>query len=574
MMIEVNGRAVEARPNEMLLTALRRSGIRVPTLCSMEGLTPSGACRLCVVEVEGEPRLVPSCACPVAAGMRVRTHSPRAVNARRTIVELLLSNHPDDCLYCARNADCDLRSLAAELGIRQRSGSHVRRSRGIDVSSPSLARDPDKCILCGRCVRVCEEIQGVCAIDFIGRGSETRIGPAFGRGMNVSSCLKCGQCILACPTGALAEHNDLDRVLEALNDPARTVVVQHAPAVSVTLGETFGLKTGTDVQGALTAALRRAGFARVFDTAYGADLAVLEQASELAHRITNGGPLPMMTSCSPAWVQFVEEFHPELIPNLSTCKSPQQMLGALLKTRWAEQAGIATESLYSVAVTSCTAGKFEAQRPEMRRDGRPDVDAVLTTRELAQLLRERGLDLGGIAAERNDAPFGERSTAGKLAAGTGGMMEAVLRTAHLLLVGGEMQSPTVQAARGLAGVKEFSLQMGDRHVSTAVASGLLNARKLLDEVRAGKRTHDFIEVAACPGGCINGGGQPRRNGANGDTLRLRLQALYNIDRDGAVRTSHSNASVQALYREFLGEPLGERSRRLLHTTWSGREALR
>lgn len=572
MNIEVNGRAIEAKPGEMLLAALRRAGIRVPTLCSMEGLTPTGACRLCVVDVEGQANLVPSCAYPVTEGMKVRTHSPRAVNARRTIVELLLSNHPDDCLYCVRNADCDLRRLASELGVRQRRFVGHKSPEKLDISSPSIVRDPAKCILCGRCIRMCEEIQGVSAIDFIGRGSATRVGTAFGQGLNVSSCVNCGQCIIVCPTGALTERSQLPQVVDALNDPNLVVLVQHAPAVSVTLGEEFGLKPGADVQGTMTASLRRIGFDRVFDTAFSADLTIMEEASELVERISTGGRLPMLTSCSPGWIKFVEEFYPDLIGNLSSCKSPQQMLGAVLKSYYAQREEIDPARIFSVAIMPCTAKKFEAQRPEMTRDGRPDVDAVLTTRELAQLIRIHGLDPSTIEPEAADLPFGQRSTAGKLFGATGGVMEAALRTAHFMLTGTEMENLRVQAARGIAGVKEVHLRIGELEVSAAVAHGLANARRVLDEVRAGKRQLHFIEVMTCPGGCIGGGGQPLR--VTIDALRQRMQALHNIDRDGQIRTSHANPAIRELYDTFLGKPLGEKSHELLHTHYVEREVVR
>ena len=391
--LEINGRSAEAEPGEMLLAVLRRAGINVPTLCRLEGLPPTGACRMCVVEVEGQRGLVPSCAFPVAPGMKVSTHSPRAVQARRTIVELLLANHPDDCLYCVRNQDCELQQLAAELGVRHRRFAGQRIRQTVDGSSPSIVRDPAKCILCGKCVRVCEEVQGVAAIDFIGRGSKTTVGTVFNEGLNVSSCVNCGQCIVVCPTGALTEQSHVKEVLTALTDPKKFVVVQHAPAVSVTLGEEFGLPAGTDVIGKMTAALRRLGFDRVFDTGFAADLTIMEEASELVQRVKTGGRLPMMTSCSPGWIKYVETCYPDLIDHLSTCKSPQQMMGAIIKGYFAEKQGIDPAKIYSVSIMPCTAKKFEAGRPEMAREGLADVDAVLTTRELAKIIRMRGLDL-------------------------------------------------------------------------------------------------------------------------------------------------------------------------------------
>ncbi len=569
--IEVNGRPLEAQPGEMLLAALRRSGIKVPTLCHMDGLPPSGACRMCVVEVEGQRNLVPSCAAPVTPGMKIRTHSPRAVQARKTIIELLLANHPDDCLYCVRNQNCELQQMAAELGVRQRRYAGDRSRHTLDTSSPSIVRDPAKCILCGKCVRVCEEIQGVGAIDFIGRGSRAKVGTAFDEGLNVSTCVNCGQCVTICPTGALCEQSSIKEVVEALSDPHKVCVVQHAPAVSVTLGEEFGLPAGADVMGTMTAALRRLGFARVFDTGFTADLTIMEEASELVHRIANGGRLPMLTSCSPGWIKFVETFFPDFLENLSTCKSPQQMMGAVIKGYWAQREEIELSKVFSVSIMPCTAKKFEAGRPEMGREGLVDIDAVLTTRELAKLIRMRGLDLREMQPEVADSPFGERTTAGKLFGATGGVMEAALRTAHWILTGRELENLTVAPLRGLEGAKEARLNIDGRDIGVAVVSGLGNAAKLLEQIRAGRNDLHFIEVMSCPGGCINGGGQPLV--ANKAAVQARMQALYQIDAQEAVRTSHSNAAVQRFYQEFLGAPLSEKSHHLLHTHYHRREVL-
>jgi NADH-quinone oxidoreductase subunit G/NADP-reducing hydrogenase subunit HndD len=570
--LQVNGRPVQARQGDTVLDACERAGIRIPTLCHLAHLTPTGACRMCVVEIEGQRGLVPSCAFPAADGMRIETHSQRAVEARKVIVELLLSNHPDDCLYCVRNADCDLRELAAELGVRGRRYFGSKLDYRLDTSSPSVTRDPAKCILCGKCVRVCEEVQGVGCIDFNGRGSRTIVGTAFDQGLNVSSCINCGQCIMVCPTGALAEPNSLPQVLAALADPEVFTVVQHAPAVSVTIGEEFGVRYGVDVNDTLTAALRQIGFDRVFETSFAADLTIMEEASELVHRIQNGGALPMMTSCSPGWIKWVEQSHPDFIPNLSTCKSPQAMLGSLVKAWYAERQGVKPEKVFTVSIMPCTAKKFEVGRPELSRDGMADVDAVLTTRELARLIRMRGLDLQKLEPEEADQPFGERSTAGKLFGASGGVMEAAIRTAYFLITGKELEELKVQAVRGLDGVKEVSLEINGMKIGAAVASGLGNARKLLDEVRAGRKDLHFIEVMTCPGGCIAGGGQTLRVPL--EAVKARMQALYAIDRDGPVRTSHGNESVQRLYREFLGEPLGELSHHLLHTHYEAREVVR
>lgn len=569
--IEVNNRRIEAKRGEMLLSALRRAGITVPTLCHMEHLFPSGACRMCVVEVEGQRNLVPSCAFPVVEGMKVQTHSPRAVRARKTIIELLLASHPDDCLYCVRNGNCQLQTLAGELGVRERSYTGEKNNYKIDTSSASIVRDPAKCILCGRCVRVCEEVQGVSAIDFINRGSRARVGTAFDQGLNVSSCVNCGQCVLVCPTGALREQSHIKKVLDALADPNRYVVVQHAPSVSVTLAEEFGMKPGVDICGVMTSALRALGFRRVFDTAFSADLTIMEEASELAARIAHGGILPMMTSCSPGWIKFVEEFYPDFIGNLSTCKSPQQMLGAVIKSYFAEREKIDPARLFSVSIMPCTAKKFEAERPEMLAHGEPDIDAVLTTRELAQMIRMKGLDLHALPPDTADTPFGRRSTAGKLFGASGGVMEAALRTAYYLLTGKDMENPKIQALRGFQGIKETRIRIGELDIGAAVVSGLGNARKLLDAIRAGRNDLHFIEVMTCPGGCIAGGGQPY--GTDLDAVRERMQALHRIDRDEPVRFSHRNEDVERLYADFLGKPLSEKSHHLLHTRYAPREVV-
>ena len=556
----------------MLLVALRRAGVKVPTLCHIDGLPPSGACRMCVVEVESQRGLVPSCAFPAADGMKIQTHSQRAVQARRTIIELLLANHPDDCLYCVRNGNCQLRTLAEELGVRGRRFAGERSRHRLDASSPSIVRDPAKCILCGKCVRICEEVQNVSAIDFIGRGSRTKIGTAFDEGLNVSTCVNCGQCITICPTGALAEKSQIQEVIDALHDKDKFVVVQHAPAVSVALGEEFGLPLGVDVAGAMTTALRWLGFDRVFDTSFAADLTIMEEASELVHRLTHRGRLPMLTSCSPGWIKFVETYYPDFIENLSTCKSPQQMMGAVIKGYFAEAAGVRADRICSVSIMPCTAKKFEATRPEMARDGLPEIDAVLTTRELARLIRMRGIDLGQLSADTADTPFGERTTAGKLFGASGGVMEAAIRTAHFLVTGQELEKLVVEPVRGMSGSKEACVKIKDLELGVAVVNGLGNACRLLDDIRAGRRNDlHFIEVMTCPGGCVGGGGQPMSAGAA--AARSRMQALYQIDSKESVRRSHHNESVKRLYAEFLGAPLGEKSHHLLHTSYASRETL-
>jgi NADH-quinone oxidoreductase subunit G/NADP-reducing hydrogenase subunit HndD len=567
--IEINDRKVDLHKGDTILTAARRAGVAIPTLCNMEGLEPSGACRMCVVEVEAMGGLVPSCSYPAADGMKVRTNTPQVLAARKTIVELLLANHPDDCLYCGRSGKCELQTLAQEHGVRDRHFRGTRARHDKDISGPAIVRDPDKCILCGKCVRVCEEVQGVSAIDFAGRGSRAFISTAFDKGLNVSSCINCGQCILVCPTGALSERSYVEEVLRALADPTKTVVVQHAPAVSVSIAEEFGMKPGVDFDGKMVAALRRAGFDRVFDTSFTADLTIMEEGSELAQRIAGGGVLPMLTSCSPGWIKYVETFYPEFMPNLSTCKSPQQMMGAIVKTFFAQREGLDPKDIVSVSIMPCTAKKFECARPEMGREFVPDVDYVLTTRELAGLFRATGIDPNACDPESADTPFGERSSAGKLFGASGGVMEAAVRSAYWMLTGKELGELRIQELRGLKGIKELRVRIGDLEVGAAVASSLANARKLLEEVRAGRKDLHFIEVMTCPGGCINGGGQPI--GASAEAVKARMKALYQIDRDAELRVSHHNKWVQRLYDEFLGKPLGHKSHELLHTRYSGRD---
>jgi NADH-quinone oxidoreductase subunit G/NADP-reducing hydrogenase subunit HndD len=569
--IEANGQTIEAVKGETILQSLKRAGITVPTICHMEGLLPSGTCRMCVVEVEGFGGLVPSCSHPVSEGMKIRTNTPDVLQTRKTIIDLLLSNHPDDCLYCARNGNCDLAKLAADNGIKDRAYQGSRNHRPKDISSPSIIRDPDKCILCGKCVRMCEEIQGVAAIDFIQRGSKAYVGTAFNQGLNVSSCINCGQCILVCPTAALSEHKYVNEVLQALADPEKMVVVQHAPAVSVTIAEEFGFQPGTDFDGKMTAALRRVGFDRVFDTSFTADLTIMEEGSELVQRVQNGGALPMFTSCSPGWVKFVEEFYPEFLPNVSTCKSPQQMMGAIIKSFFAQKENLDPAKIVSVSIMPCTAKKFECGRPEMATDYVADVDYVLTTRELAELFRITGINPAVIEPEAPDTPFGERSTAGKLFGASGGVMEAALRSAVFLLTGEEMKDYTIQALRGMEGSKELHVKVGDLEVGAAVVSSLGQARKLMKEIKAGRTDLHFIEVMTCPGGCINGGGQPI--GADQEAIKARMGALYQIDSKEGLRVSHKNEWVQRLYSEFLGQPLGHKSHELLHTHYTKREVL-
>ncbi len=567
--IEVNNRKIQAEPGEMILTALKRAGIHVPTLCYLEKLPPAGRCRICVVEVEGRSDLVTACSTPVQENMKIKTYSSRVLNTRKKILELLLSNHPDDCLYCVRNGQCDLRQLADEMHIRTRSLPRNVKQGEIDTSSFSIVREPSKCILCGRCVRVCSEIQTVDAIEIMQRGSLAHVGIEDGKGMGMSWCINCGQCVVVCPTGALSEVSHLDKVKNALLDPNKFVVVQHAPSISVSLAEEFGFPVGTDVDGLMVAAFRSMGFDRVFDTSFSADLTIMEEGSELVHRLLHGGKLPMMTSCSPGWVKFVEQFYPELTENVSTCKSPQQMMGAIIKSLFSERENIKPENIFSVSIMPCTAKKFEANRPEMGRNGVPDVDAVLTTRELAELIRLYGIDFSSLKPEDADNPFGERTTAGKIFGASGGVMEAALRSGYFLVTGKELENLTIEPVRGLEGIRETKIKVDGLELHVAVTSGLGNARKLMDQVRAGRKDLHFIEIMTCPGGCVGGGGQPRK--ADIESIQARAKSLYTIDKNEEIRVSHKNPSIIRLYDEFLGKPLGEKSHKLLHTHYKKRD---
>ena len=572
MKVTINNRVLEASQGETVLSVASRAGISIPTLCHMEGLPPTGACRICVVEDMGSGNLIPSCSQPAFDGMEIKTHSPKALNARKTIVELLLANHPDDCLYCVRNGCCTLQDYSEELGVRQRKFKGDRSTYDLDVSSPSIVRDPDKCILCGKCVRVCEEIQGVSAIDFVGRGSATHIGCAFEEGLNVSSCVYCGQCIMVCPTGALAEKDETARVLTAIRNPEITVVAQHAPAISVTIAEDFGIKPGTDIVDKMNGAMRRMGFDYIFPTSFGADLTVIEEANELVERITNGGSLPLFTSCSPGWVKFMEEFYPELIGNVSSCKSPQQMLGAVVKRIWTANQNLDPKKVFHVSIMPCTAKKFECDRPGMRDGTIRDVDAVLTTREFDRMIKMFGIDLEQVDGEPADNPYGERSSAGKIFGASGGVMEAAVRTAYQMVTGKELANLEIKDVRGFEGIKATEVKIGDLTLKAAVVSGLGNARKLLDGIIAGEEEYHFVEVMTCPGGCIAGGGQPFTS--DPDVIRSRMMSLYSIDSSAEFRTAHSNPSLQKLYKDHLEKPGSHVAHEMLHTVYSKREVLK
>jgi len=565
MKIEINNQSVNMPAGISILDACKSANINIPTLCYLEDLFPSGSCRMCVVEIAGVKNLVTSCSTQITEGMKISTHSNRVIAARKSILELLLSNHPDDCLYCDKNNTCELQKLSAELGVRNRNFSKQLIEKEIDKSSPSLVRDPSKCILCGRCVRVCEERQTVSAISFIKRGSQTKVTTAFDGGLNTSNCINCGQCAMVCPTGAIIEKNNIKDVLAALSDKNKVVVVQHAPAISVTLGELFGFKPGTDVNGQMTAALRKMGFQFVFETSFSADVTIMEEASELVDRIKKGEKLPLMTSCSPGWIKFVEHFYPEFLTNLSSCKSPQQMMGALIKNYWAFKKNINPRNIYSVSIMPCTAKKFEAGREEMVTGGLADIDAVLTTRELAKMIDMFNINLAKLKPENADDPLGEHSSAAKLFGVTGGVAEAALRTAAFLITNDDSKVHEIREYRDLEGIKELTLNINGITLKTVVVSGLSNARIVLDDIKRGLKQYHFIEVMTCPGGCIAGGGQPF--GLDKDKIVARMKALYQIDKNEKIRKSHHNKDVVKLYEEFLMHPLSQKSHELLHTKY-------
>lgn len=566
--LTIDGRKVQVEKGTTILDAAKRIGIDIPTLCYHPDLEARAVCRVCVVEIEGQKLLQPACAYPVSEGMVVRTNTQAVRQARRMAVELLLAKHPQDCLQCIRNQNCELQALAERLGIRE--VRFERRLRGLpeDHSTPSIVREPDKCILCRRCVETCQNVQGVGVLFPAGRGADTVVTPVFGNDLADVSCALCGQCILACPVGAISERDDTERVWEALADPSKHVVVQTAPAIRATIGEEMGMEPGTLVTGKLVAALRRLGFDKVMDTDFTADLTIIEEGNELLERIKEGGVLPMITSCSPGWIKFGEHYYPDLLPHISTCKSPQQMFGALVKTYYAQKAGIDPANIFSVSLMPCTAKKFEAERPEMRSSGYQDVDAVLTSRELGRMLREAGIRFDDLPEEEHDDPMGISTGAGAIFGATGGVMEAALRTVYEVATGSELGDLEFEQVRGLDGIKEAEVNLNGLTVRVAVAHGLGNAKKILEMLRAGKANYHFIEIMCCPGGCVGGGGQPIPS-----TMEIkgkRGRALYLADRNMPYRKSHENPAIKQIYAEFLEKPLGERSHQLLHTHYTSR----
>jgi NADP-reducing hydrogenase subunit HndD len=561
--LTIDGLKVQVPNGSTILEASQQLGIKIPTLCYHPELRPAGACRICMVEVQGARSLAASCVYPVNEGMVVHTNTPNVREARRTVVELLLANHPTDCLSCQKNLHCELQTIAAELGIRELPYEGERTEYPLDKSNPSLVRDQTKCIKCGRCVRVCGDWQGVHVYSFVNRGFNTTVAPAFQQGLGDVACTLCGQCATVCPTAAIVEKDDTRDVWKALGNPTKCVVVQTAPSVRVALGEALGLPTASIVTGKMVAALRRLGFTKVFDTDFGADLTIMEEGHELIQRINQGGTLPMITSCSPGWVNFIEQNYPDLLEHLSTAKSPMQMFGALVKTYYAEKSGINPADIVSVAIMPCTAKKAEAARPEMNASGYQDVDFVLTTRELGRMIKEAGIDFEQLPSESFDDPLGESTGAAIIFGATGGVMEAALRTVAEVLTGKELSQLEYHEVRGLEGIKEAVIPIGDLTVKVAVVHSLAKARMVMEKIRSGEVDYHFIEIMACPGGCIGGGGQPYP--ISEKIRKQRMAAIYECDRDMGLRKSHENPSIQKVYREFLEKPLSAKSHKLLHT---------
>lgn len=561
--LTIDGVPVSVEEGTTVLKAAHAAGIKIPTLCWLKDINEIGACRMCVVDV-GARSLAAACVMPVSEGMVVKTNTPQVRQARRAVLELILSNHERKCLSCVRSQNCELQDLAKELGVDENRFEGENIHYPLDNFSPSIVRDPNKCILCRRCVAVCRNVQKIGAIGAVNRGFKTVIAPAFGKTMLETDCVFCGQCINACPVGALRERDDTDKVWDALSDPEKFVVVQPAPAVRVALGEEFGLPIGTRVTGKMTQALRRLGFDKVFDTDFGADLTIMEEATELLGRIQNGGVLPMFTSCSPGWVKYLEHHFPEMIPNMSTCKSPMEMEGAIIKTYYAEKTGIDPANIVVVAVMPCTSKKFEAQRPEMVVNGMRAVDVSLTTRELARMIRDARIDFARLPDEECfDELVAQSTGAAPIFGVTGGVMEAALRTAADVLENRSVENVEYHEVRGLAGIKEATFTLGGKELKVAVANSTGAAKELIQRIKAGDASYAFVEVMACPGGCVGGGGQPIHDGE--ELAFARGRKLYALDAKAKLRYSHENPDIREIYRDFFGKPMSHKAHMLLHT---------
>lgn len=572
--IKINGMPLSVPEGSTILEAARSCGIEIPTLCHLKDLNEIGACRMCVVEVKGARSLVAACVYPVNEGMEVFTSTKKVLDSRKKTLELILSNHDRKCLSCVRSGKCELQTLSKQLGVEDE-GKYdgVKQVFDIDDSAPHMIRDNNKCILCRRCVAACKN-QFVGVIGARDRGFNTSIGCAFEDELNTSACISCGQCIVACPTGALYEKDQVDEVIDAINDPEKVVIVQTAPSIRATLGECFDMEIGTNVEGKMVAALRRLGFDKVFDTNFSADLTIMEEANEFVDRVKNGGTLPLITSCSPGWVKFCETYHPELIDNLSSCKSPQQMFGAIIKTWYAEVNGIDPKNIFSVSIMPCTAKKFEVGRDDQAAAGKgmPDVDVALTTRELGRMIEKAGINFKLLPDEQFDNPLGEASGAGVIFGATGGVMEAALRTAVETITGKELDNVDFEAVRGTAPIKEATLNVGGMDVKVAVASGAAAANVIMERIKAGEQFH-FVEIMGCPGGCVNGGGQPTQPAAVRsfvDLKGLRSKALYDADKANAIRKSHDNPMIKKLYAEYLEKPGSHKAHKILHTSYTDR----
>lgn len=568
--IKINGMPLSVPKDATVLEACRLAGIQVPTLCYLKEINEIGACRICVVEVKGARTLVASCCAPVNEGMEVYTNTPKVLDSRKKTLQLILSTHKRACLSCVRSGNCELQKLAKDLGVEDESyydGENVEYD--IDDSAAHMYRDNSKCILCRRCVAACQ-MQKVGVIGPNDRGFDSHIGCAFDLNLGDTACISCGQCIVACPTGAIAEKDQTDLVWQALADPEKTVIVNTAPSIRATLGEAFGMPIGTNVEGKMVAALRRLGFDRVFDTDFSADLTIMEEAHEFLDRVKNGGKLPLITSCSPGWIKFCEHYYPEMIENLSSCKSPQQMFGAITKTWYAEKEGLDPKNIFVVSIMPCTAKKFEVGRDNQAAAGVPDVDVALTTRELARMIERAGLNFTLLPDEAFDNPLGESTGAGVIFGATGGVMEAALRTAVETLTGEELADVAFKEVRGTQGIKEATYHVAGMDINVAVASGTKNADELLKKVQSGEKQYHFIEIMGCPGGCVNGGGQPVQHASvrnNVDLKALRAKALYDEDEAKAIRKSHDNPIIKEVYETYLGEPGSEKAHHILHTTY-------